>query len=143
MITWIWIHRNFLVQILSITKQLDMTERQVERWLRLRRAQDKPSTLTKFCENTWRCIYYIYSFLFGLIVLWDKVWFWDIKHCWYGYPHQVDYPSCNYLSIRDWINSLFLLLYILVNLKWHLVVLYDIDGFLLVTYCHTIHWCET
>ncbi|KAM7347698.1 ceramide synthase schlank [Cochliomyia hominivorax] len=72
----------------SLSKQLDMTERQIERWWRLRRAQDKPSTLTKFCENTWRCIYYTYSFIFGVIVLWDKPWFWDVKSCWYGYPHQ-------------------------------------------------------
>lgn len=38
-------------KILALAKQLDWSERQVERWLRLRRSQDKPSTLTKFCEN--------------------------------------------------------------------------------------------
>lgn len=38
-------------EVLSIAKQSDMSERQVERWLRLRRAQEKPSTLVKFCEN--------------------------------------------------------------------------------------------
>lgn len=74
--------------VVTLTKQSDMTERQIERWWRLRRAQDKPSTLVKFCENSWRCVYYSYSFLYGVIVLWDKAWFWDIKHCWYGYPHQ-------------------------------------------------------
>lgn len=73
----------------AFAKQTDLTPRQVERWWRIRRAQDKPSTLVKFCENSWRCIYYTYSFIFGLIVLWDKPWFWDIKSCWYGYPHQV------------------------------------------------------
>ncbi|XP_064538874.1 ceramide synthase 6 isoform X1 [Drosophila montana] len=71
-----------------LSKQADMSERQIERWWRLRRAQDKPSTLVKFCENTWRCLYYLYSFIFGVIVLWDKPWFWDVKSCWYGYPHQ-------------------------------------------------------
>ncbi|XP_055842170.1 ceramide synthase 6 [Episyrphus balteatus] len=74
--------------VLSLMKQTDLTERQIQRWWRLRRAQDKPSTLVKFCENSWRCLYYTYSFIFGLIVLWDKPWFWDIKNCWYGYPHQ-------------------------------------------------------
>lgn len=73
----------------QLAKQSDLTERQIERWWRLRRAQDKPSTLVKFCENTWRCLYYLYSFIFGVIVLWDKPWFWDVKSCWYGYPHQV------------------------------------------------------
>lgn len=71
-----------------MTKQVDMTERQIERWWRHRRAQDKPSTLVKFCENSWRCIYYSYSFVYGMIILWDKPWFWDINHCWYGFPHQ-------------------------------------------------------
>lgn len=42
----------------------------------------------KFNENSWRCIYYTYSFVYGCIVLWDKPWFWDVKHCWYSYPHQ-------------------------------------------------------
>lgn len=77
------------IQLVPLSKQTDMSEREIERWWRLRRAQDKPSTLVKFCENTWRCIYYLYSFIFGVIVLWDKPWFWDVKSCWYGYPHQV------------------------------------------------------
>jgi hypothetical protein len=37
--------------IAGLAKQLDWSERQVERWLRLRKAQDKPSTLVKFTEN--------------------------------------------------------------------------------------------
>lgn len=97
---------------MGLAKQLDWTERQVERWLRLRRSQDRPSTLTKFCENrlviilvycitvcqeyaynivslfSWRCLYYIYSFFYGLIVLWDKPWLWDINHCYYKYPYH-------------------------------------------------------
>ncbi|XP_024869551.1 ceramide synthase 6 isoform X2 [Temnothorax curvispinosus] len=75
-------------QILALAKQLDWSERQVERWLRLRRSQDKPSTLTKFCESCWRCFYYTYSFFYGLVVLWDKPWLWDIKHCYYNYPYH-------------------------------------------------------
>ncbi|XP_031637328.1 ceramide synthase 6 [Contarinia nasturtii] len=74
--------------VIGLAKQMDMTERQIERWWRYRRAQDKPSTLVKFCENSWRFLYYTHSFAFGLFVLWDKSWFWDVKHCWHGYPHQ-------------------------------------------------------
>lgn len=49
----LWIFYNMWVyfKILALAKQLDWSERQVERWLRLRRTQDKPSMLTKFCEN--------------------------------------------------------------------------------------------
>uniref|UniRef100_A0A6B2EE38 Protein transporter n=1 Tax=Phlebotomus kandelakii TaxID=1109342 RepID=A0A6B2EE38_9DIPT len=74
--------------VVAMSKKLDMSERQIERWWRHRRAQDKPSTLVKFCENSWRCIYYTYSFCYGVVFLWNKPWFWEIKHCWYGYPHQ-------------------------------------------------------
>lgn len=75
-------------QMQGLAKQLDLKERQVERWLRLRKSQDKPSTLTKFCENAWRCLYYTVSFAYGLVVLWDKPWLWNINECWNGYPHQ-------------------------------------------------------
>ncbi|XP_054267574.1 ceramide synthase 6-like [Macrosteles quadrilineatus] len=74
--------------ISGLAKQLDWTERQVERWLRLRRAQDKPSTIVKFTENGWRFTYYASSFSFGLYVLWDKPWLWDTDLCWHNYPHQ-------------------------------------------------------
>ncbi|KAI4491287.1 hypothetical protein M0802_010220 [Mischocyttarus mexicanus] len=73
---------------LALAKQLDWTERQIERWLRLRRSQDKPSTLTKFCENSWRCSYYTYSFFYGLIILWNKPWLWDINQCYHNYPYH-------------------------------------------------------
>lgn len=37
--------------IINLTKQTDYTERQIERWLRLRRMQGKPSNLHKFSES--------------------------------------------------------------------------------------------
>ena len=35
----------------SLSQQLGMTVRQVERWFRIRRMQNKPSTLDKFSET--------------------------------------------------------------------------------------------
>ncbi|XP_073948015.1 ceramide synthase 5-like isoform X3 [Choristoneura fumiferana] len=84
-------HKQFFLskdEICGLAKQLDMTERQVERWWRLRRSQDKPSTLVKFCENVWRCTFYLYNFSYGMFILWDKDWLWEIDHCYIGYPHQ-------------------------------------------------------
>ncbi|XP_039751742.1 ceramide synthase 6-like isoform X1 [Pararge aegeria] len=75
-------------QVCGLAKQLDMSERQVERWFRLRRCQNKPSTLVKFCENVFKCSFYICNFIFGFVVLWDKDWLWDIDQCYIGYPHQ-------------------------------------------------------
>ncbi|KAG6446778.1 ceramide synthase 5 isoform X3 [Manduca sexta] len=84
-------HKQFFLnkdEICALAKQLDMSERQVERWWRLRRSQDKPSTLVKFCENCWRCSFYLYNFSYGMFILWDKDWLWDIDQCYVGYPHQ-------------------------------------------------------
>lgn len=89
-----------LLQILNLTKQLDLSERQIERWWRRRKAQDKPTTLVKFCENCWRCIYYTYSFIFGMIVMWDKSWLWDIKQCWNNYPHQVSFKNIRLIHLE-------------------------------------------
>ena len=76
-------------QIQGLAKQLDWTERQVERWIRMRRMQDRPSTLVKFMECGWRFTYYLFAFCYGLWALWDKPWLWDINECWYTFPHQV------------------------------------------------------
>jgi hypothetical protein len=69
-------------------KQLDWSERAVERWWRARRAQCKPSELQRFKETSWRFLFYFVSFWGGVYTLWDKSWFKDTKHCWYGYPKQ-------------------------------------------------------
>lgn len=75
-------------QIQGLAKQLDWTERKVERWLRQRTLQDKPTTLAKFTESSWRFTFYCSIFAYGLYTLSDKPWLWDTKHCWYGYPHH-------------------------------------------------------
>ncbi|XP_017466150.1 PREDICTED: ceramide synthase 6 isoform X2 [Rhagoletis zephyria] len=116
-------HRN----VPSLKKQTDMSERQIQRWWRLRRAGDRPTTLVKFCENTWRCIYYTYSFIFGIIVLWDKPWFWDIKHCWYGYPHQAAKLTkyAKYQKLCDFIFAVFTIVWIVTRLGFYPRIIYS------------------
>ncbi|KAB0794981.1 hypothetical protein PPYR_11820 [Photinus pyralis] len=75
-------------EILGLAKQLDWSEREVERWLRLRKNQDKPSTLDKFCESSWRVCYYFCFFILGVFVLHRQSWLLDINECWNGYPNQ-------------------------------------------------------
>ncbi|KAG6446774.1 ceramide synthase 5 isoform X2 [Manduca sexta] len=72
----------------KLSKKVDMTERQVERWWRLRSNSNKPSQLVKFCESIWKFVFYIFVTLYGLYVLWDKEWFWNFDNCFNGYPHQ-------------------------------------------------------
>lgn len=67
-------------EVATIAKQTDMSERQIERWLRLRRAQDKPSTLIKFCEN--RFVQISFSVLFEYI---------SVKSMGYISNHLINY----------------------------------------------------
>uniref|UniRef100_A0A8D3AEE1 Ceramide synthase 5 n=1 Tax=Scophthalmus maximus TaxID=52904 RepID=A0A8D3AEE1_SCOMX len=53
-------------QLEGLSKQLDWDVRKIQRWFRIRRDQDRPSTQTKFCESI---------------------------HCWYNYPFQPLSPG--------------------------------------------------
>lgn len=75
-------------QVQGLAKQLDWSERRVERWLRKRNAQARPTTLTKFTESSWRFTFYLGAFCYGFYALNDKPWLWSTTHCWYDYPHH-------------------------------------------------------
>ncbi|XP_063591038.1 ceramide synthase 6-like isoform X2 [Penaeus indicus] len=78
-------------EIFQCAKQLQWTERKVERWLRQRQAMTRVNKFTKFMECAWQCTYYTFIFFYGLYVMSDKSWLWDIRNCWYEYPnHSVD-----------------------------------------------------
>uniref|UniRef100_A0A3B3QAV1 Ceramide synthase 6 n=1 Tax=Paramormyrops kingsleyae TaxID=1676925 RepID=A0A3B3QAV1_9TELE len=50
----------------GLSKQLDWDVRTIQRWFRHRRNQEKPSTLTRFCESMWRFTFYLYIFTYGV-----------------------------------------------------------------------------
>ncbi|KAH9423928.1 Ceramide synthase 5 [Dermatophagoides pteronyssinus] len=82
-------------QLLGLCKQLDCNERKIQRWMRLRSAQSKPTILSKFTESAWRCLFYCTMFIYGLIVLWNKPWMWDSVYCFLDYPHH-------FVSTEEW-----------------------------------------
>uniref|UniRef100_A0A7N8XFM8 Ceramide synthase 2a n=1 Tax=Mastacembelus armatus TaxID=205130 RepID=A0A7N8XFM8_9TELE len=55
----------------SLSKQTGCSVRQVQRWFRRRRNQDRPSKLKKFQEASWRFTFYLLAFFAGLAVLVD------------------------------------------------------------------------
>ena len=119
-------------QIQGLAKQLDWSERQVERWIRMRRMMDRPSTLVKFMECGWRFSYYGFAFTYGMWSLWDKDWLWDINHCWYTFPFQVNFDlKCIHSLSQIWL--IHILFIILGSDKRRMVVLHDIAQFLLVS----------
>ncbi|OCT93032.1 hypothetical protein XELAEV_18016098mg [Xenopus laevis] len=85
----------------GLSKQLDWDARKIQRWFRHRRNQDKPSTLTKFCESMWRFTFYLYIFSYGIRFLWSTPWFWDTRQCWYNYPYQPLTSGLYYYYIKE------------------------------------------
>ncbi|KAH0821138.1 hypothetical protein GEV33_001653 [Tenebrio molitor] len=78
-----------LDRVRGLAKQLDVSAEEVESWLKLRSAQDRPSVLTKFCESFWRCCYYTLACTAEVLILWNKPWFWDLDQCWTNFRDQT------------------------------------------------------
>uniref|UniRef100_A0A3Q3GWA2 Ceramide synthase 2b n=1 Tax=Labrus bergylta TaxID=56723 RepID=A0A3Q3GWA2_9LABR len=57
--------------VASLCKKTGLSERQVQRWFRRRRNQDRPSLLKKFREASWRFTFYLLAFIAGLAALID------------------------------------------------------------------------
>ena len=72
-----------------LAKKLDMSEEQVDNWLKQRSNASKSSKkLDKFCEQAWKSLYHTWTFVYSWMVMWDKKWFWSIKACWYDFPYH-------------------------------------------------------
>ncbi|KTF90863.1 hypothetical protein cypCar_00039909 [Cyprinus carpio] len=67
-------------EITSLVNQCDLTHRQVETWFRNRRNLDRPSNSKKFCEASWRFVFYLVAFTAGLVSLINPV---QDAHYWY------------------------------------------------------------
>ncbi|XP_052802967.1 ceramide synthase 2-like isoform X2 [Mya arenaria] len=72
----------------EISKQTDVPVRDVERWLRDRQSLAKPSDIKRFVECGWHFTFYSCSFFGGLVMLWQKSWFWTTVNCWLDWPNQ-------------------------------------------------------
>ncbi|KAM8874737.1 ceramide synthase 4a isoform 2-T2 [Spinachia spinachia] len=75
-------------EVVSLGKQCGISERNIHTWFRHRRNQDRPSNTKKFCEASWRFVFYLVIFTAGLGSLINTPWFWDHRECWRGYPKQ-------------------------------------------------------
>ncbi|XP_005098579.1 ceramide synthase 2 [Aplysia californica] len=77
---------NDIIQ--GLAKQTDLTTRQVERWFRVRRNQDRTPVFKKFVESSWRGLFYFFIFWWGVWIHLDKPWFYETIHCWKGWPEH-------------------------------------------------------
>ncbi|XP_061520158.1 ceramide synthase 2a [Phycodurus eques] len=70
----------------KLSKQTDYSVRQVQRWFKQRRNQDRPSKIKKFQEASWRFTFYLFAFFAGLATLIDKPWFYNMTRMWDNFP---------------------------------------------------------
>ncbi|XP_069006640.1 ceramide synthase 4a [Embiotoca jacksoni] len=75
-------------EVVSLAKQCGISQRKTQTWFKHRRNQDRPSSTKKFCEASWRFVFYLVAFIAGLASLINTPWFWDHRECWRGYPIQ-------------------------------------------------------
>ncbi|CAG08033.1 unnamed protein product [Tetraodon nigroviridis] len=56
-------------EVVSLGKQCGLSQRKIQTWFRRRRNQDRPSNTRKFCEASWRFVFYLVAFSAGLASL--------------------------------------------------------------------------
>ncbi|XP_048038270.1 ceramide synthase 4a [Megalobrama amblycephala] len=103
--------------LVVLEKHCGLTPRQIQTWLRQRRNQDRPSNTRKFCEASWRFVFYLIAFLAGLISLIHTPWFWDHRECWSGYPRQGVAEAQYWYYMMELSFYLSLLLCVSVDIK--------------------------
>uniref|UniRef100_UPI0037E9A944 ceramide synthase 2-like n=1 Tax=Semicossyphus pulcher TaxID=241346 RepID=UPI0037E9A944 len=104
-------------ELVSLGKQCGLSQRKIQTWFRNRRNQDRPSSTKKFCEASWRFVFYMAAFSAGLASLINTPWFWDHRECWRGYPKQPVAEIHHWYYVLEMGFYLSLLLCVSVDVK--------------------------
>ena len=81
----------------AIAKKLSWRQVEVVNWFIRRRNSERPDLATKFCESSWRFLFYTGAFTFGMSILLRAPWFYDTLECWLdNYPYQTMWTSVYY-----------------------------------------------
>ncbi|KAM3870710.1 ceramide synthase 2-like [Diretmus argenteus] len=101
----------------SLCKKTSWPERRVQVWFRRRRNQERPGLCKRFCEASWRCVFYLFAFVWGVISLYDKPWLYNLREVWADFPKQSMLPSQYWYYILEMSFYLSLLLSLTFDVK--------------------------
>ncbi|XP_077462685.1 ceramide synthase 2-like [Stigmatopora argus] len=104
-------------ELASLGKHCELSQSKIQSWFRHRRNQDRPTNTKKFCEASWRFVFYLAAFTAGLSSLIDSPWVWDRKEFWQGFPKQVVTDAHRWYYILELGFYLSLLLCVSVDVK--------------------------
>ncbi|XP_069942603.1 ceramide synthase 6-like [Cherax quadricarinatus] len=65
-----------------------MSQRQVERWLRRRHTITRCTKYDKFLDCAYDFLCHLSFCMLGLSIMYSKPWLWNITLCWQDYPHH-------------------------------------------------------
>ncbi|XP_049930112.1 ceramide synthase 2 isoform X2 [Epinephelus moara] len=77
----------------ALCKKTTWSERRIQVWFKRRRNQERAGLRKRFCEASWRCVFYSFAFVYGVLALYDKPWLYNLKEVWAGFPKQSMLPS--------------------------------------------------
>lgn len=127
----------------SLSIQTGLTVRQVQRWFRRRRNQDRPSQLKKFREASWRFTFYLLAFFAGLAVLVDKPWFYEMTEMWRGFPKMPLLPSQYWyymIELGFYISLLFSVAFDIKRKDFKEQVVHHLATILLIGFSWLVHY---
>jgi sphingoid base N-palmitoyltransferase len=76
-------------KIHELSKKLELSERDIERWVRRKTQSQKSTKLHKFSECCWKGLCYTICFSYGIYALWNEPYLWNLQLCAINYPHHV------------------------------------------------------
>ncbi|KAI4503409.1 hypothetical protein M0802_001631 [Mischocyttarus mexicanus] len=126
---------NSLKMIAKLAHQIDWSENRIIKWYKIRRHQEDVSPFEKFCDSCWKCIYYTYQFIYGLILLWNKSWVLNTREYYYNYQYHVltlDLWSYYMISIGFYWLSIYTHFYKMKRKGYWLVFFHNIVSLLLL-----------
>ncbi|XP_043833535.1 ceramide synthase 4-like [Dromiciops gliroides] len=100
-----------------LAQKCGLSVRQVQRWFRQRKKQEQPLLKKKFCESSWRFLFYFFCSFGGIFILYKEPWFWEPRLCWEKYPKQPLQPALYWWFLLEIVFYLSLLLTLFFDVK--------------------------